>query len=111
MPKVIPLSKLKINSTALIQDFTGKGKDNSFRYHLMALGFVPGRRVEIVRKTYSGFVTKIDADTNVAIGSSAAKTVMVNLLKDDVFEAAISNVKKESLCFKFLKLFTRNEAV
>lgn len=107
MSKIVLLSALKTNSVALIHDFTGKGKNNDFRYHLIAMGFVPGRNVEIMQKAYGMFVTKVDNDSPVGIGSSAAKSIMVRLLQDDVFEATAANKEKNSFCSKFFKLFKK----
>lgn len=107
MSKVVLLSTLKANSVALIHDFTGKGNDNSFRYHLIAMGFVPGRNVEVMKKTYGMFVTKVDDDSPVGIGSSAAKAIRVRLLQDDGFKETAVNKQKESFFSKFVKLLEK----
>lgn len=105
MPKISLLSKLKVNSTAIIEDFTGKGENNNFRYYLIAMGFVPGRNVKIVKKAYGMFMTKVDNDLPLGIGGSAAKSILVRV-QDDIFEKT-DNKEKENFFSKIIKLFKK----
>lgn len=98
---LVPLSKLKSNSIALIKGFSinGKDKGNAYRYRLIAMGLVPGRNVQIVQKAYGMFVAKVADDNSIGISKSAAEAILVKpLIEDSKF--------RESFLSKIFKFFT-----
>ncbi len=102
MSRIIPLSCLKNHTSAIIKNFEATD-DAGVIKRLHALGFIPGRRVEINNRNAGSIIVKIGDDNALAIDKKTADIVLVRTLQDDIFEKA--DKPQKSVLSKILKVF------
>lgn len=102
MSRVIPLSCLKNHTSAVIKNFETTD-DAGIIKRLQALGFIPGRRVEINNRNAGSIIVRIENDNAFAIDKKTADIVLVRTLQDDIFEKA--DKPQRSVISKIMKLF------
>lgn len=86
MSSVIPLSSLKLRTSACIHEITPTAiYDNKARAvsYLQSMGFVSGRELELIEKNGSMFLARVEHDGPIALDKAAASSVMVKPLTED----------------------------
>lgn len=100
--KIVPLSKLKTSSSAVIEriiEKSGKnGSDNLFN-RIYDIGLFPGAEVKIIKRTGRLAVIEIDKSSAWAIESKVSDAVLINAAQNDIFQP------KPTIRQKFLATF------
>lgn len=103
MSSVIPLSSLKLRTPACIHEITPTAVyDNKSRAvsYLQSMGFVSGRKLELLEKNGSMFLARVEHDGPIALDKEAASSVLVNPLTEDTL--SLSNQKPKMSLFSLI---------
>lgn len=107
--KTVPVTLLKTATKGIITNFESNMDTDLLKgiNRLQAIGFVPPREVQLIKRRGNIVVLQVGSDNSFAVQRTLADRIMVEADEGDIFESFNDVKKSESLIEDLKKLFAK----